>query len=266
MFALIKFSNPVSLRKSLTVLVVKNAERIIKLHECETIIQKALKEGQSSLLMDESQQICSYHHIPTPKSQVATNEDEAVNKAKEMGFPVVMKIISPQILHKSDVGGVVLNISEEKQLRNEYEKLIDEVRRKKPSAYVAGVLVEKMMPASTEVIVGGIRDSQFGASIMFGIGGIFAEVYDDVAFRVAPIDRIDAESLVHELKGSKILEGFRGKPVADLDSIISVLTSASDLMMMHNTINQLDLNPVIVYPTSVCAVDSRIIIGKNEGT
>jgi acetyl-CoA synthetase (ADP-forming) len=265
MFALIKFSNPVSLRKSLTVLVVNNAERIIEMHECETIIQKALKEGQSSLLMDESQQICSYHHIPTPKSQVTTNEDEAVQKAKEIGFPVVMKIISPQILHKSDVGGVVLNISEEKQLRNEYEKLIDEVRRKEPSAYVAGVLVEKMMPASTEVIVGGIRDSQFGASIMFGIGGIFAEVYDDVAFRVAPIDRIDAESLVHELKGSKILEGFRGKPVADLDSIIGVLTSVSDLMMMHNAINQLDLNPVIVYPASVCAVDSRIIIGKNEG-
>jgi succinyl-CoA synthetase beta subunit len=240
-------------------------ERIIEMDECEIIIQKAFKDGRSSLLIDESQRICGYHRIPTPKFQVATNLNEAVQKAKEIGFPVALKIVSPQILHKSDVGGVILNIGEEKTLRNEYEKLIEEVHRKMPSAYVTGVLIEKMMPASTEVIVGGIRDSQFGPSIMFGIGGIFAEVYDDVAFRVAPIDRIDAESLVHELKGSKILEGFRGKPVADLDSIIRVLISVSDLMMMHNAINQLDLNPVIVYPDSVCAVDSRIVIGKNEG-
>jgi succinyl-CoA synthetase beta subunit len=244
---------------------MKNVERIIEMHECEITIQKALKEGRSSLLIDESQHICDYHHIPTPKSQVATSVNEAFQKAKEISFPVALKIISPQILHKSDVGGVILNIGEEKQLRNQYEKLIEEVRRKMPSAYVAGVLVEKMMPAATELIVGGISDSQFGPSIMFGIGGVFAEVYDDVAFRVAPIDRIDAESLVHELKGSKILEGFRGKPDADLDSITRLLVDVSDLMMMHNAINQLDLNPVIVYPDGVCAVDSRIIIGKKEG-
>jgi acyl-CoA synthetase (NDP forming) len=232
--------------------------------DCEIIIQNALKEGRV-LLVTEAQQICSLHHIPTPRSGKASNVHEAVLKANDIGFPVVLKVISPQILHKSDVGGVVLNIRDEKELEAQYEKLLAEIGKREPSAKVLGVLVEKMMPPSTEVIVGGIRDRQFGPSVMFGIGGIFAEIYDDVAFRVAPIDKIDASNLIHELKGYKILAGARGKPPADLDSIINILTNVSDLMMEHDAINQLDLNPVIVYPDSVCAVDSRIIIGQTDG-
>jgi acetyl-CoA synthetase (ADP-forming) len=233
--------------------------------ECETIIQKALEEGRSSLLIDEAQQICNQHRIPTPKFQATLRLEEAVLKANEIGFPVVLKIISPQILHKSDVGGVILNIKDEKELAIEYEKLVTEVSKRAPAAKVLGILVEKMMPQSTEVIVGGIRDSQFGPSIMFGMGGIFTEVYEDVAFRVAPIDKIDALNLIRELKGSKILDGVRGKPPADLNSIINLLINVSDLMIEHNAINQLDLNPVIVYPDGVCAVDSRIIIGQTKG-
>jgi acyl-CoA synthetase (NDP forming) len=232
--------------------------------DCEIIIQNALKEGRS-LLVTEAQQICNLHHIPTPRSAKVSSMHEAVLKANDIGFPVVLKVISPQILHKSDVGGVILNIRDEKELEVQYEKLLVEIGKREPSAKVLGVLIEKMMPPSTEVIVGGIRDSQFGPSIMFGIGGIFAEIYDDVAFRVAPIDKIDASNLIHELKGYKILEGARGKPPADLDSITNILTSVSDLMMEHEAINQLDLNPVIVYSDSVCAVDSRIIIGKTDG-
>jgi acyl-CoA synthetase (NDP forming) len=178
---------------------------------------------------------------------------------------VVLKVISPQILHKSDAGGVILNIRDEEELEVEYEKLVAEVSIREPSAKVVGILVEKMMPMSTEVIVGGIRDRQFGPSIMFGIGGIFTEIYDDVAFRVAPIVRIDALNLIRELRGSKVLEGTRGRPPADLDSIIDVLINVSNLMMEHDAISQLDLNPVIVYSDGVCAVDSRIIIGQTEG-
>lgn len=232
--------------------------------ECETIIQKVLKEGRSFMLVNEAQQICNLHHIPTPRSHVTLNANEAVLKAKDIGFPVALKVISPQILHKSDAGGVILNIRDEEELKAEFEKLVAEVGRREPSAKVVGILIEKMVPPSTEVIVGGIRDRQFGPSIMFGIGGIFTEIYDDVAFRVAPIDKIDALNLVHELKGSKILEGTRGKPPADLDSIVSVLINASNLMMEHDAISQLDLNPVIVYSDSVCAVDSRIVIGQTE--
>ncbi len=237
---------------------------MIEMKDCEIIIQSALEERRP-LLVNEAQQICNLHHIPTPRSDKASNVHEAILMANDIGFPVVLKVISPQILHKSDVGGVILNIRDEKELEVQYEKLLVEIGKREPSAKVLGVLVEKMMPTSTEVIVGGIRDSQFGPSIMFGIGGIFAEIYDDVAFRVAPIDRIDASNLIHNLKGSKILEGARGKPPADLDSIINILTNVSDLMIEHDAISQLDLNPVLVYSDSACAVDSRIIIGQTDG-
>ena len=230
------------------------------LKECETIIQKALQEGRSSLLIPESQQICKLHHIPTPVSHVVQSVEEAVTKGNLIGFPVVLKIISPQILHKSDVGGVVLGINGEAALKEAYPKLIAEVRKNNPKAEVLGVLIEKMMPSSTEVIVGGIRDSQFGPSVMFGMGGIFTEVYKDVAFRVAPIDKIDALNLIHELRGSKILEGIRGQPAADLDALVDVLIDVSSLMSQHSAINQLDLNPVIAYPDGVCAVDTRIVL------
>jgi acyl-CoA synthetase (NDP forming) len=238
---------------------------MIEMKECETIIQRVLKEGRSFMLANEAQQVCNLHHILTPRSYITLSAKEAVLKAKDIGFPVVLKVISPQILHKSDAGGVILNIRDEEELKAEYEKLVAEVGRREPSAKVVGILVEKMMPTSTEVIVGAVRDRQFGPSIMFGIGGIFTEIYDDVAFRVAPIDKIDALNLVHELKGSKVLEGARGRPPADLGSVINVLIDVSNLMMEHDAISQLDLNPVIVYSDGVCAVDSRIIIGQAEG-
>jgi acyl-CoA synthetase (NDP forming) len=238
---------------------------VFDLKECETIIQKALQEGRSSLLIPESQQICKLHHIPTPVSHVVQSVEEAVTKGNLIGFPVVLKIISPQILHKSDVGGVVLGINGEAALKEAYPKLIAEVRKNNPKSEVLGVLIEKMMPPSTEVIVGGIHDSQFGPSVMFGMGGIFTEVYKDVAFRVAPIDKIDALNLIHELQGSKILEGIRGQPPADLDAIVDVLIDVSSLMSQHDAISQLDLNPVIAYPDGVCAVDTRIVLAKNNG-
>ena len=238
---------------------------MFELKECETIIQKALQEGRSSLLITESQQICKLHHIPTPVSYVVQTLDEAITKGNAIGFPVVLKIISPQIVHKSDVGGVVLGIADDASLKTGYPKLLSQVREKEPNAKVLGILIEKMMPPSTELIVGGIRDSQFGPSIMFGMGGIFTEVYKDVAFRVAPIDKIDALNLIHELRGSKILEGVRGQPPADLEALVGVLMGVSSLMLQHSAVNQLDLNPVIAYPDGICAVDTRIVLAKNDG-
>jgi acyl-CoA synthetase (NDP forming) len=238
---------------------------VFELKECGKIIQKALQEGRFSLLITESQQICKLHHIPTPVSYVVQSLDEAIAKGNTIGFPVVLKIISPQIVHKSDVGGVVLGIADDASLKTAYPKLLAQVREKEPNTEVLGVLIEKMMPPSTELIVGGIRDSQFGPSIMFGMGGIFTEVYKDVAFRVAPIDKIDALNLVHELRGSRILEGIRGQPHADIDAIVDLLMNVSSMMAQHSAISQLDLNPVIAYPDGVCAVDTRIVLAKNEG-
>jgi acyl-CoA synthetase (NDP forming) len=238
---------------------------VFELKECGRIIQKALREGRFSLLITESQQICKLHHIPTPVSYVVQSLDEAITKGNAIGFPVVLKIISPQIVHKSDVGGVVLGIADDASLETAYPKLLAQVREKEPNAEVLGVLIEKMLPPSTELIIGGIRDSQFGPSIMFGMGGIFTEVYKDVAFRVAPIDKIDALNLVHELRGSRILEGVRGQPPADIDAIVDLLMDVSSMMVQHSAISQLDLNPVIAYPDRVCAVDTRIVLAKNEG-
>jgi acetyl-CoA synthetase (ADP-forming) len=231
-----------------------------EMNECGTIIQRAVKEGRSSLLIDEAQRVCELHGIPTPKSSLTKNVEEAVDQAKEIGFPIVIKIVSPQILHKSEVGGVISDISDERQLKSEYEKLIARVRSKEHSAILLGVLIQRMMPPSTELIVGGTRDKQFGPAVMFGMGGIFAEVYDDVAFRVAPLDTTDALNLIRRLRGSKILSGFRGRPPANLDAIVDVLLNVSNLMTEHDTVEQLDLNLVIAYPDGLCAVDCRIII------
>jgi acetyl-CoA synthetase (ADP-forming) len=232
--------------------------------DCSTIIEQALKQKRSALLMDEAQRVCEIHGIRTPKSYLATSISQAVEKANGIGYPVVLKIVSPQIVHKTDSGGVILDVEDKKELPVRYAKLIAGVKSREPSAAIRGVLVEKMMPPSTEVIVGGFRDKQFGASLMFGIGGIFAEVYDDVTFRIAPIDRVDAFNMIHGLKGSKVLEGVRGKTPPDLNEAVKVLTHVSGIMCQHDAIGQLDLNPVMLYSNGACAVDARIILAEGS--
>jgi len=231
---------------------------------CSIIICEALKQRRFALLIDEARRVCKAHQISTPKSELVSSADEAVEKSAEIGYPVALKIVSPGIIHKTDFGGVILDVRNEKDLRIQFEELLSNIKGRQPTAAIQGVLVEKMMPASTEVIIGGIRDGQFGPSVMFGIGGIFAEVYNDVIFRVAPIDRIDAVNMIEGLKGSIILRGIRGKPPLDIDGLVDAMINVSEIMCQHNKISQLDLNPVIVYPNEVCAVDSRIILAEGE--
>jgi len=235
------------------------------MRDCEDILQKASAEGRSTLYPNEAQQICRLHCISTPKSYLVSNLQEAALKAKRIGFPVVLKIVSPQIIHKSDVGGVILNVRSESELKVQYKKMTADVSNKVPSAKILGVSVEKMMPSSTEFIVGALRDAQFGPTIMFGVGGIFTEIYNDVAFRVAPIDKIDAWNLIHSLNGSRILEGVRGNRRINPEAIINLLLKVSELITEHNSINQIDLNPVMAYPDAVCAVDTRIIVKPKKG-
>jgi acyl-CoA synthetase (NDP forming) len=235
-----------------------------KTKKCDEIIQKAVEMGKSSLLISEARQICKLHNIPTPESYVAKNEKEAEEKANQIGYPVALKILSPQIVHKTDAGGVELNINNDKELREAYQEMMTKVTKNKPDAELIGILVEEMMKPSNELIVGGIRDSQFGPSVMFGMGGIFAEVYQDVAFRVAPLDEIDASELINSIEGSKILKGLRGEPPADVQSIVKILLNVSNIMMEHKKIKQLDLNPVKVYSDFACAVDSRIILNDSK--
>lgn len=234
--------------------------------ECDFILHKAFGEGRSSLLLHEALQICQLHHIPVAPSSLLESIEDATIEANRIGYPVALKIVSPQLLHKSDIGGVILNIDNERSLEESYSNMLAEVSKKKPNAEIIGVLVQRMMPVSTELIVGGIRDPQFGPCVMLGMGGIFTEVYKDTAFRVAPIDRIDTDNMIGELKGATILEGYRGQPPADKDALDDILINVSNLMMQHSSVDQLDLNPVLTYPDSAYVVDARITLAqKQEG-
>jgi acetyl-CoA synthetase (ADP-forming) len=198
--------------------------------------------------------------MPVTAIAVATSEEDAVKAAKKIGFPIVLKIVSPQVLHKSDAGGVLINIKDEEGLREGYNTILKNVKKHVPDAEITGILVQEMAPNGTEVIVGSTNDPTFGPTIMFGLGGIFVEILKDVSFRLAPITKTDAEEMVKEIKAYKILEGARGMPPADQETIVSILLDTSKMLMECPEIKELDLNPVLVYEKGAKIVDARIIL------
>jgi len=224
------------------------------------IITQALKEGRKILLEHEAKALCLEYGIPVTKFKVASSAEEAVKFAEEIGYPVVLKIVSPDVIHKFDVGGVILNLKSSEEVRNAYNQIIENVKRNKPDAKILGVNVQEMAPPSTEVIVGAIKDPQFGPTIMFGLGGIFVEVLKDVTFRIAPITEGDAREMISEIKAYPILKGFRGAPPADIEAIVKILVNVSKLVMEHQEIKELDLNPIMVYRSGAKTVDARIIL------
>ncbi|UCC28214.1 MAG: acetate--CoA ligase family protein, partial [Candidatus Bathyarchaeota archaeon] len=207
------------------------------------IFEAARSEGRKYLLEPEAKTICVQYGIPVTKFEVATNESEAVQFAKKIGFPIVLKMVSPDIIHKFDVGAVVLDVKTEAEVRSAYNAIIKSVNRYKPNARIVGLLVQEMAPQSTEVIVGATKDPQFGPALMFGLGGIFVEVLKDVTFRIAPISESDAKEMVTEVKASPILKGYRGQPPADIKAVVEILMNTSRLVMEHQEIKELDLNP-----------------------
>jgi len=224
------------------------------------IITQALKEGRKFLLEHEAKALCLEYGIPVTKFKVASSAEEAVKFAEEIGYPVVLKIVSPDVIHKFDVGGVILNLKSAEEVRNAYNQIIENVKRHKPDAKILGVNVQEMAPPSTEVIVGAIKDPQFGPAIMFGLGGIFVEILKDVTFRIAPITEEDAREMISEIKAYPILKGFRGAPPADTQAIVKILVNVSKLVMEHQEIKELDLNPIMVYESGAKTVDARIIL------
>jgi acetyl-CoA synthetase (ADP-forming) len=224
------------------------------------VFAQAKKEGRKYLLEPEAKTLCQEYGIPVTKFKVATSVEEAVKFAEGIGYPVVLKIVSPEVIHKFDVGGVVLNLKNASEVKDAYDRIIKSVRKHKPEAKIVGVLVQEMAPASTEVIVGATKDPQFGPALMFGLGGIFVEVLKDVTFRIAPITESDAREMITEVKAYPILKGFRGQPPADIDAIAKILLSTSKLVMEHPEIKELDLNPIIVYEKGAKTVDARVIL------
>ncbi len=230
------------------------------MEKVKAIFNDAKKEGRKYLLEPEAKTVCMEYGIPVTKFEVARSETEAVQFAREIGFPIVLKIVSPDVIHKFDVGGVVLNLNSETEVRTAYNEILGNVKKHKPKAKIIGILVQEMAPESTEVIVGATKDPQFGPALMFGLGGIFVEVLKDVTFRIAPISKSDAREMITEVKAYPILKGYRGQPPADVETIVNILLNTSKLVMEHQKIKELDLNPIMVYKKGAKTVDARIIL------
>jgi acyl-CoA synthetase (NDP forming) len=206
----------------------------------------------------EAKKLLAKYGVPVTEERLAGSADEAYDFAMELGMPVAMKISSPDIPHKSDVGGVVLNVRRE-EVRTTYNEIISRIKKAAPNANIEGILVQQMAPPGHEIIVGLKKDAQFGHALMFGLGGIFVEVYKDVTFRVVPIDKSDALDMISEIKGYPILKGIRGRMPADIDAISRVLVSVSDMAEKENII-ELDINPLIVSESGAIAVDARAMV------
>jgi acyl-CoA synthetase (NDP forming) len=232
----------------------------LTLKKTSKIISQARLEGRKALLETEAKTICMEYNIPVTKFELAKNEREAVEFAEKIGYPVVLKIVSPDIIHKSDAGGVMVNLKSKVEVRNAYRQILENAKKYKATAKIVGVLVQEMAPQSTEIIVGAIKDPQFGQTLMFGLGGIFVELFKDVTFRVAPITQEDAREMVTEVKAYPVLKGYRNSPPADIDAIINILLNTSRLIMDNPEIKELDLNPIMAYGNGAKTVDARIIL------
>lgn len=233
--------------------------------KAKKIIDSVKKEGRFFLLEHESYEVLKAYHFPVVKSSLARNKIEAANAAQKIGFPVVLKIASPDILHKFDFGGVKLNLKNKNEVSEAYQKILKNVQAKKPKAKIRGVLVEEMALQGKEIILGMSRDPQFGPILMFGLGGIYVEALEDVSFRLAPIRELTADMMIMKTKTHKILEGFRGEPAYDIGAITECLKRLSQLVTDFEEIKELDINPLFVYERGKgCAiVDARIILDSS---
>ena len=228
--------------------------------KAEEILSQADREGRKSLLETEAKTICMEYDIPVTRFQLAKTEEEAVKHAEQIGYPIVLKIVSQDIIHKSDIGGVMINLKDPQTTRNGYNQILKNARKHNPKAKIAGILVQEMAPPATEVIVGATKDPQFGPTVMFGLGGIFVEVLKDVTFRIAPITENDAYEMITEVKAYPLLKGYRNAPPADIKAITDILLNVSKLVTDCPKIKEMDLNPIIVYEKGAKTVDARIIL------
>jgi acyl-CoA synthetase (NDP forming) len=224
-------------------------------------IKRARSEGRTVLTEIESKQALAAAGIPVVETKLATTPDEAVKIADGSGYPVVMKIVSPEITHKSDVGGVKVDVKTADEVRGAFTEITDAARKAQASATITGVAVQKMAPQGTEVIIGMSKDPQFGPVLMFGLGGILVEVLKDVSFRIVPIERRDAREMIEEIKAFPVLQGVRGQDPADLGALEDLLLKLSEFVEANPQVEELDLNPVFAYKDGALAVDARIVVG-----
>ena len=229
----------------------------------DTIISAARRAGRSALDESAGKRLLSTYGVAVPQSRVVQGVADVDAVMNSLIAPVVVKIMSPDILHKSDAGGVRINLRTATEVKAAIDSMMHAPKIK--GVRIDGFLIEEMAPAGHELVIGGLRDPQFGPLVMVGLGGIFVEILKDVSFRLCPISRIDAEEMLAELKGAAILKGARGTRPASLEAIIDVLLKVggdNGLLMQHAAdISEADINPLIVSDTAAVAVDARFILG-----
>jgi acyl-CoA synthetase (NDP forming) len=217
-------------------------------------------KSQNVLTEVESKKFLKKAGIPVIEAKLARSKKEAISISKEMGFPVVLKINSPDVVHKSDSGGVKLGLANATQVGKAYSDIISSIKQVYPEAQIQGVSVQPMASPGVEVIVGMSKDPQFGPVIMFGLGGILVEVLKDVSFRIVPLTERDAREMIKEIKGYPILEGYRGQKPASIPKLEKLIVKVSQFVEKNPQIKELDLNPIFAYPDKAVAVDARIIL------
>lgn len=227
-------------------------------------IERARSEDRSVLTEIESKQVLAAAGIPVAEATLAASADEAAKAAAKVGFPVVLKIVSLDVTHKSDVGGVKIGLEDAAAVRTAYNDIIAAVKKRQPKARIEGVAVQAMARPGTEVIVGMSKDPQFGPVLMFGLGGIFVEVLKDVSFRIVPLEERDAREMIDEIKGRAVLDGVRGGEPADIGALTGLLLQLSAFAEANPQVEELDLNPVFAYKDGCLAVDARIVVSAES--
>lgn len=239
--------------------IVQALSHLLRDRTVDPLPEEVEKKGTDLFSAEEKHRFLDALQIRYPKAIRAINEEEAISAAQTIGLPVALKIASPEILHKTDAGGVSLDIRSLQELRKAYGKVTRSAREYRPDARILGVDVEEMVPTGVEVIIGGIRDPQFGPVVMCGLGGIFVETIRDVVFEIAPLTYNGARRMLESIRGYPVLNGVRGRQGVDLEALTKVIVSISEVIASHPEIDEIELNPLMAYPSGVIAVDARII-------
>jgi acetyltransferase len=222
--------------------------------------QRALEAGRKQLPEYEALGVLAAYGFPVARTRLVRSREALEETAAGVGFPLVMKIASPDILHKTEVKGVRVGLADASAVQAAYDEMMAHVRSVRPDAEIWGVALQEMAPPGKEVIVGSTRDPKFGPLVMFGLGGIYTEAMKDVTFRLAPLRQLSARKMLEEIRGRRILEGVRGEAPADLDAIEECLERLSQLVVEFPVVKELDINPLMAYPKGVLAADARIVL------
>lgn len=227
--------------------------------EVRRILEEVRAHGRRFVTEPEAKRVLRVYGIPVTREEICGTPAEAVAAAEKIGYPVVMKLVSPRVVHKTEFDAVRLDLRSPDEVRRAFSEIISKARMEIKDTEIHGVLVSEMA-GGVEMIIGSIKDPQFGPIMMFGLGGIFVEVFRDVSYRLAPIERIDAEEMISELRGRKLLEGFRGGPSVNRESLLHTMISVSRLLADHDEIAEMDLNPIFGSEDGVKVADARIFI------